>query len=236
MQTNILDINFDVIKIDDAAQKILDCIENNQKCFVTTPNPEIVMLAQKDTLLKKILNESDLTIPDGIGIVLASKLNKIKISERVAGYDLVQKIFQLAKNKTVYFLGSSDEVIKLAKKNMAEKFPNIKIVGAHNGFFENSDEIVTQINLLALDILLVGMGAPKQEKWIYKYKNDLNAKIFIGVGGSFDVMSGKVKRAPVSFQKLGLEWFYRLLSQPKRFWRMRTLPQFLFKVLLKKFS
>ena len=117
---------------------------------------------------------------------------------------------------------------------MEEKFPNINVVGTHNGFFNNDEEIVNQINLLNPDVLLVGMGAPKQEKWIFKNKDKLNAKVFIGIGGSFDVMSGKIKRAPLFFQKLGLEWLYRLIKQPKRFFRMLSLPKFLFSVLLKK--
>jgi bacterial polymer biosynthesis proteins, WecB/TagA/CpsF family len=236
MKTNILNINFDVIQIDDATQKLINAIENNEKCFVVTPNPEIVMIAQKDLELKKIINSADLVIADGIGIVLASKFNKIKIKNRVAGYDLVQKFFSMSKNYKIYFLGSSTQIIELAKKNMQEKFKNINIVGAHNGFFDNNEEIINQINLLNPDVLLVGMGAPKQEKWIYKYKDKLNAKVFIGIGGSFDVMSGKIKRAPTIFQKLGLEWFYRLIKQPKRFWRMLALPKFLAAVLLKKFS
>lgn len=191
MKTNILNINFDVIQIDDATQKLINAIENNEKCFVVTPNPEIVMIAQKDLELKKIINSADLVIADGIGIVLASKFNKIKIKNRVAGYDLVQKFFSMSKNYKIYFLGSSSQIIELAKKNMQEKFKNINIVGAHNGFFDNNEEIINQINLLNPDVLLVGMGAPKQEKWIYKYKDKLNAKVFIGIGGSFDVMSGK---------------------------------------------
>lgn len=236
MKTNILNINFDVIQIDDATQKLINAIENNEKCFVVTPNPEIVMIAQKDLELKKIINSADLVIADGIGIVLASKFNKIKIKNRVAGYDLVQKFFSMSKNYKIYFLGSSSQIIELAKKNMQEKFKNINIVGAHNGFFDNEEEIINQINLLNPDVLLVGMGAPKQEKWIYKYKDKLNAKVFIGIGGSFDVMSGKIKRAPTIFQKLDLEWLYRLIKQPKRFWRMLALPKFLIAVLLKKFS
>ena len=236
MKTNILNINFDVIQIDDATQKLINAIENNEKCFVVTPNPEIVMIAQKDLELKKIINSADLVIADGIGIVLASKFNKIKIKNRVAGYDLVQKFFSMSKNYKIYFLFISTQIIELAKKNMQEKFKNINIVGAHNGFFDNNEEIINQINLLNPDVLLVGMGAPKQEKWIYKYKDKLNAKVFIGIGGSFDVMSGKIKRAPTIFQKLGLEWFYRLIKQPKRFWRMLALPKFLAAVLLKKFS
>lgn len=236
MKTDILGINFDVIDLDECTKKLIDAIDNDKKIFVVTPNPEIVMLAQNDNEFKNVLDSADIVIPDGIGIVLASKLNKIKIKKRVAGYDLVQKFFSMSKNYKIYFLGSTSEIIQLAQQNMSKKFPNINIVGVHNGFFDDDTEIIEQINSLKPDVLLVGMGAPKQEKWIFKYKDQINAKIFIGVGGSFDVMSGKIKRAPVIFQKLGLEWFHRLIKQPKRFFRMLALPKFLFAVLLKKIS
>lgn len=238
VKTDVLDINFDVADFDSVIKKIFDVIENQEeKCFIVTANPEIVMLAQKDLELKKIINKADLVLPDGIGIVLASQLNKIKINKRIAGYDLVQKIFSMSKDKnfSVYFLGSKENIIAQAKKNMENKFGNLKIVGINNGFFSDEMKIVRKINLLKPDILLVGMGASKQEKFIFKYKDMINAKIFIGVGGSFDVMSGKVKRAPKIFINLNLEWFYRFIQEPRRFFRLMALPKFLFKVMLKKF-
>ena len=249
MRTKILDINFDNDDIKIIINKMLDAVKNNQKCFIVTPNPEIVMLAQKDHELKKILNSADIIIPDGIGIVLASKLNKTKIKKRLAGYDLVQEFFsvinkninQKDKNYKIYFLGSKKETVELAKKNMLDKYNYINIVGTHDGYFDlknkiQTEKIIEEINLKQTDILLVGMGAPKQEKFIYQNINKLNAKIFIGVGGSFDVMSGKIKRAPIFFQKFGLEWLYRFIKQPKRFFRILSIPKFIFCVLLNKIN
>ena len=245
MRTEILGINFDNDNSKTLINKILDALENNQKCFVVTPNPEIVMLAKKDKELKKIINSADIIVPDGIGIVLASKLNKIKIKNRVAGYDLVQDFFSVInknnKDYKIYFLGGKKEIIEMAQKNMSEKYPGLNIVGVHDGYFDNknnkeAEKIISDINSKQTDILLVGMGAPKQEKWIYNNKNKLSAKIFIGVGGSFDVMSGKIKRAPIFFQKLGLEWLYRFLKQPKRFFRILAIPKFIFSVLIEKIS
>ena len=238
MKTNVLGINFDVIDGDSVIKKIFDVIENKEgKCFIVTANPEIVMLAQKDLELNKIINKADLVLPDGIGIVLASKLNKIKINKRITGYDLVQKIFSMSKDKnfSVYFLGGEENIVTKAKKNMGYKFDSLKIVGINNGFFSDEIKVVRKINLLKPDILLIGMGAPKQEKFIFKYKEIINAKIFIGVGGSFDVMAGKVKRAPKIFIDLNLEWLYRFMQEPRRFFRLMALPKFLFKVMLKKF-
>lgn len=236
MKTNILGINFEVINFNNVINEIFDCIEQEKKCFIATPNPEIVMLAQKDFNLKKIINQADLVLPDGIGIVFASQLNKIKIKKRITGYDLVQKIFLMSekKNFSIYFLGGKENIVELAKKNMEKKFNKLKIVGYNNGFFSDEKKIVKKINFAKPDILLVGMGSPKQEKFIFKYKDKIDAKIFIGVGGSFDVMSGKIKRAPKIFIDLNLEWFYRFMKEPKRFFRLMALPKFLFKVVVKK--
>ena len=236
MKTNILGINFDVINFSDAIKKIFDCIEQKKKCFIVTPNPEIVMSAQKDLDLKKIINQADLVLPDGIGIVFASQLNKNKIKKRITGYDLVQKIFLMSekKNFSVYFLGGKEDIVELAKKNMEKKFNKLKIVGCNNGFFSEEKKVVKKINFVKPDILLVGMGSPKQEKFIFKYKDEIDAKIFIGIGGSFDVMSGKIKRAPKIFIDLNLEWFYRFMKEPKRFFRLMALPRFLFKVITRK--
>ena len=238
MKTDVLGINFDITDFDSVIKKIFDVIDNQkEKLFIVTANPEIVMLAQKDLELKKIISEADLVLPDGIGIVLASQFNKIKIHKRIAGYDLVQKIFLMSKNKnfSVYFLGGEENIVANAKRNMENKFSSLKIIGVNNGFFSNEIKVVRKINLLKPDILLVGMGAPKQEKFIFKYKNMINAKIFIGVGGSFDIMAGKVKRAPKIFIDLNLEWLYRFIQEPRRFFRLIVLPKFLFKVMLKKF-
>ena len=236
MKTKILDINFDVIDLHDVIKKIIKCLELKEKFFIVTANPEIVMLTQHDFELKNIINKADLVIADGIGVVLASKLNKIKIDNRVAGYDLVQNIFLMSEKYdfSIYFLGSTDEVISLARNNMQKKYNKLKIIGVNNGFFDDELSVIKKINLLKPDILLVGLGAPKQEKFIFKYKNIIDAKIFIGIGGSFDVMSGKIKRAPKIFIDLNLEWFYRFIKQPKRFFRLLALPKFLIRVVLDK--
>lgn len=238
MKTSILNINFDVIGLDDATHNIIENINLKKKFFVVTANPEIVMLAQKDIELKTIINNADLVVPDGIGIVLASRLNKTKIKSRLAGYDLVQTIFSMS-NKydfSVYFLGSTDEIVSLARDKMQKKYDRLKIIGVNNGFFDDELSVIRKINLLKPDVLLVGLGSPKQEKFISKYKNVIDASVFIGIGGSFDVMSGKLKRAPRFFINLNLEWLYRFITQPKRFFRLLALPKFLFKVLFKALS
>lgn len=214
--------------------------DDNKTRMIFTPNPEIVMAAYRHKGFLNILKKADLIIPDGIGVVIASKITGQPLKERVAGYDLVQGVFRKIRstNKTVYFFGGAPGVAEKAKEKMEQTYKGLNIVGVHDGYFDDNEEkiIIEQINELQPDLLLVGIGFPKQEKWIYDNKDKLNVKLCIGVGGSFDVMSGNIKRAPEFFRKLGLEWFYRLITQPSRFIRMLQLPIFILIVLKSKLS
>lgn len=232
---NILGVSFNNITHNEAVELICDYLQSDKKCSVYTPNPEIVMAAQKDSEFMRVLKDSTLTVPDGIGVVYGSKFTKNKLKERVAGYDLVQGVFDRMKDmsKTAYFFGGAPEVAELAKQKMEIKYPGLKIVGTADGYFDDVKEkrIIEDINRLCPDLLLVGIGFPKQEKWIDSHIDSLNVKVAIGVGGSFDVMSGRVQRAPDIFIKLGLEWFHRLITQPSRFVRMLQLPLFMLTVI-----
>ncbi len=232
---NILGVSINNINLNEALSLVLLYLDGEDKKMIFTPNPEFVINALEDKEFMDILNKSSLNIPDGIGIVIGGKILGYNIKERVAGFDLVQKIFSKIKNtdKTVYFLGASEETVNLAKNMMEEKYRKLKIVGTHNGYFNEEEEklIIDEINNLRPDLLLVGFGSPRQEKWIYNNKDILNVKVMMGIGGSFDVMSGNIKRAPKIFIKLNLEWFYRLITQPTRFKRMLKLPLFIIKVL-----
>ncbi|MDD4843706.1 MAG: WecB/TagA/CpsF family glycosyltransferase [Anaerotignum sp.] len=233
--TQVLNVPFDAVTMKEAVARVKLLLDTAGQHFICTPNPEIVMEAQKDQELMAILREADMVVPDGIGVVWASKYSTIRLKERVAGYDLTQNIFaELAKTeKTFFFFGGAPGVAAEAVRRMQRKYPGLKIVGIHNGYFDAKEEktIIHDIKKLSPSILLVGLGAPKQEKWIYDNMRLLGAKVSIGVGGSFDVMAGNAKRAPKPFQKLGLEWFYRLLTQPTRWRRMMRLPIFAFTVL-----
>ena len=236
--TYIMGVPFDVVKMNEAAELVMGFFDDGGSHIICTPNPEIVMEATKDSKLMNILNAADLVVPDGVGVVWASKFNKVKIPERVAGYDLCQTVFSKMsqKGKTVYFFGGAPGVAAKAAEKMKAAYPGLKIVGTRNGYFTSAEEkdIIREIKSLSPDLLLVGLGAPKQEKWIYENLRFTGAKVAIGVGGSFDVMAGNIKRAPKIFQKLGLEWFYRLLCQPTRIKRMMRLPVFAVKVLFSK--
>ncbi len=235
----ILGVPFADITPEEAVEKAVSYLNNNGKSMIFTPNPEMVMEARKNEEFMEILNASTMNVPDGIGIVYGSKFTSSPIKHRVAGYDLVQDVFDKMKDmgKTVYFFGGAPGIADRAKEAMEAKHKGLKVVGTANGYFDDKreKEIIAEINELKPDLLLVGIGYPKQEKWIYTHIKDLNIKTAVGVGGSFDVMSGNVKRAPKFFINHGLEWFYRLITQPSRFVRMMQLPLFMLVVIKSKF-
>ncbi|MBR4015561.1 MAG: WecB/TagA/CpsF family glycosyltransferase [Anaerotignum sp.] len=236
--THVLGVPFDVVTMQEATEKAQDLLQAEGQHFICTPNPEIVMEARKDAKLMEILQKADMVVPDGIGVVWASKYSDVRLPERVAGYDLTQKLMQTLAGgeETFYFFGGAPGVAAAAERKMTKQYPGLKIVGVHNGYFDEKEEkkIIADIKKLSPSILLVGLGAPKQEKWIYENMHLTGAKLCIGVGGSFDVMAGNVKRAPKVFRKLGLEWFYRLITQPSRWRRMLRLPKFALTVLRKR--
>lgn len=201
---------------------------------IITINPEMITLAQADLEFKEIINESDMNIPDGIGVTLGLKILGVS-QERVPGIDFSDMALEFcAKNNLkVALVGAKKEIIEKAKENLQAKYEGLNIVFCHDGYFSDDTEILQELEKTAPNLLLLGVGFPRQEKLIYKYKKILKNIIMIGVGGSFDVFSGEVKRAPIFFQKAGLEWFYRLLKQPERFSRMfPALPLFLVRVIL----
>ena len=206
--------------------------------MIFTPNPEIIMCAKEDSELKDILNSADICTADGIGVVYASKILKQPVPGRVAGFDLVCALLEsLAKTgEGVFLFGAKPGVADTAKERMGEKYSGINVVGTRDGYFKPEDEaeIVEQINASGAKLLLVCLGAPKQEKWIAKYKDKLNVGLCMGVGGTLDVFAGTAKRAPKLFIKLNLEWLYRLMKQPKRIGRYAALPKFMFAVKKEK--
>lgn len=227
----VLGINFDNVNMEEAVKKCMNYLSEEKGHLVVTPNPEIVMRAKDDIEFKRIINEAALVIPDGIGVVKGAKILGTPLKERVAGYDLICNLFEQGKDGSIsfYFWGSKPGVAITAMEKIKEKYPNLRVLGAHTGYYteEEEKEIVNEIRELKPDVLLAGLGFPKQEKTINKYLNEGFFKIGIGCGGSIDVIAGEVKRAPKLFIKLHLEWFYRLLKQPSRWKRMLVLPQFM---------
>lgn len=213
-------------------------IELKKPHQVITANPIMVMAAQDDPSYLKMMQRAELIVPDGTGVVWAANRVGQPVAERVPGYDLIHELMKVGEKKhwKVYLLGASNEVIQAAAAKIHTLYPQVSLVGVRDGYFGDAEDaqVIQAIRDAAPDILLVGRAAANQEPWIGKYKEQLNVPVMMGVGGSFDVLSGKLKRAPVLFQKLRLEWFYRLLQEPWRYKRMLLLPKFAVKVMRDK--
>ena len=237
---NVLGIGVDTFDMRGATNYLLDALSKDGMTKVYTPNSEILLHAYKNEDYKDVLNRAELVTADGIGVVYASKILGLPLPERVSGFDLANEILSESAplQKSVYLFGSKPGVAEAAAEKIVSLYPGIKIAGVADGYFDDEKEakIIDDINEKSPDILFVCLGFPKQEFWIDAH-SDLNAKIAMGLGGSLDVFAGTVKRAPKFFQKLGIEWLYRLIKQPSRFVRMLALPKFGFTVLLhgKKF-
>ncbi|PAE19775.1 WecB/TagA/CpsF family glycosyltransferase [Robertmurraya siralis] len=224
-------LNYEEI-IDDIRQRI----EAGKQSTIIAVNPEKVMAANNNSDLKNLINDSTYQIPDGVGIILASKLKKGNIRSRVTGVDMMERLIRFAaeEDRKVFLYGAKEEVVVKAKKNLEEKYQGLNIVGYENGYVQDQEALLKKINDSEAELLFVAMGSPKQELWIQENKPKLAVKVFQGVGGSFDVFAGKVQRAPKVYRQLGLEWFYRLIKEPKRLKRQMALPKFLIKILLTK--
>ncbi len=234
---NVLGFDVDIINFHDALKLTLQRLQENNNTHIVTINPEIIQAGSKDEELKTILKSADLTIADGVGVMLALKLSGVKDASRIPGVDFAFNLLKEAAklNYPVALVGSKDEIINKACENLKLKIPDLNITYCHNGFFDKNEESIIQQEIIRTSpkIVLVAMGGKKQEMFIKDLKDKIEGCVFIGVGGSFDVWSGYVKRAPVVFQKLGLEWLYRVISQPSRFKRIfPTLPMFLIKVII----
>lgn len=207
-----------IIEKDDLYKKIEDSIKKEKKMFIVTANSESYILAKKDKVMDKILKcKENLIIPDSISISFVLKRNNIKVKP-IAGVDIAKELIEICSdlNKKIYFFGSEQKNLDLLTKKLKKDKPKLKIVGARNGFDFDEKTICKEIKNKEPDVILVALGIPRQEKFIDKYYKQYNKGIFIGVGGSLDVISGFKRRAPKIFIKLRLEWLYRILKEPKR--------------------
>lgn len=205
---------------------------------VVTVNPEMISNAQKDSSFMEIVNNAQLVIPDGIGVEIGLKILGYNV-KRIAGIEFGKKLLNYAQQsgETVALIGAKPEILSLATNKIKEEFPFLNIVYTHDGYFSDDGEIIQNLENSCPDILLVALGSPKQEIFINKAKNYLPNSIMIGLGGSFDVWSGVVKRAPLIYRKLGLEWLYRTVKEPQRFRRIfPVLPLFIINVIIERFN
>ncbi|MBR5260828.1 MAG: WecB/TagA/CpsF family glycosyltransferase [Oscillospiraceae bacterium] len=238
MRIEVLGTEFDNITKEEAVEKAYDLMLERNGAYVVTPNPEIVMICREDEEAAKAVNEAGLVIADGIGVIYGAKILGTPLKARIPGIDFTSALFEkmAANGRSVYLFGSRPSVAEKAAENLKEKYPGLVVCGTHDGFFTDDANIVKNINEAAPDLLLVCLGAPKQEKWMLSRSGIVNAGLMIGAGGSLDVFAGVVERAPEKWQKLGLEWLYRLLKEPKRIGRMMKLPKFLLVCIAKKIT
>lgn len=236
----ILGVEIDNLTLDEAADRTKNLVQkSNKSCeLVVAPNVEFIMAAQKDKMFFDILRSAKLATPDSFGVEIAAKLQKKPLKQRIPGQAYFRKILEVGQKEgwTFYFLGGKDDTVSKAIQNIKKIYPQIKVVGSHEGFFEKSSEetVIEEINRLKPNVLFVAMGAPTQEKWIYAHQKELKVDIAAGQGGTFDYEAGNVKRAPKWMQKIGLEWLWRLILQPRRITRMIVLPIYLLKIIFTK--
>ncbi|MGE5405457.1 MAG: WecB/TagA/CpsF family glycosyltransferase [Candidatus Saccharibacteria bacterium] len=236
ISTEVLGCRVDVVDMAQAVQTVETAIHNRTPLNIVTLNAEMIYQAQNDRDLMRLYAQAGLVTPDGIGTVWALRRQGYAAAERVTGIDLSDRIIQLAviRNWGIFLLGGQPSVADKAAEALQIDYPGLRIVGTHHGYFpENNDKaIVEQIRQARPEVLLAALGAPKQDYWIEKYLAELEVPVCIGIGGSLDVWSGNTKRAPAFWQRAGLEWLYRLISEPSRIKRQIVLPMFAFKVLV----
>jgi len=231
-------IPFSTMSMEETVQYLTAAIEDNRQTHVITANPIMVMTALENADYARMMKKADLIVPDGAGVVWAANYAGSPVTERVTGFELLHRLMEQGEKRRwkAYLLGTTPEIIEAAADKLQLQYPQVRIVGWHDGFFgaDQDAEVVEQIRAAGPDLLFVARGAETQEPWIVAHREQLGVPLLMGVGGSFDIISGRLKRAPVLFQKLKLEWFYRLLQEPKRFRRMLVLPKFVVKVLRDK--
>jgi N-acetylglucosaminyldiphosphoundecaprenol N-acetyl-beta-D-mannosaminyltransferase len=236
---NILNVPVTPLTMEDTLACLTSRLDAKEKTLVITANAEIIMLGQKDEVYMKILQKAALVLPDGAGTVWAGRTLGYNVPERVAGFDLFIELVKVSalKKYKIFFFGASPGIADIAKEKCNKIAPGVEIVGIRNGYFTEQDagDIVNEINNSGANILFAALGAPKQEYWLNQYSPKINADLCMGIGGSFDVLAGKMERAPKWMQEASLEWLFRLYKQPSRFVRMLALPHFVIKVLQKKY-
>ncbi|MEW6572258.1 MAG: WecB/TagA/CpsF family glycosyltransferase [Bacillota bacterium] len=234
-RVNILGAPVDAVTITEAVARVGELLARGGTHQVVTLNPEYLYRAQKEPDLLTIAREASLVTADGVGIVWAASVCGYSLPERVTGIDLMLELSKraAAEGWRVFLLGGKPGVAEDAASRLTVHFPGLSVAGTYHGYFTAEEEtaVLGKINAAEPHILFVGLGAPKQEEWIYNHNQLLNVPVAVGVGGSFDVLSGRVKRAPAWMRRLGLEWLGRLIREPRRWRRMLVLPLFAFLVL-----
>lgn len=228
IKIDVLGVGFDNLTMKEATCRAMELMRARGAEYVVTPNPEIVMQCRSNPRLAKAVSAAAMVLPDGIGIVYGAKILGTPLKGKLAGIDFVSSLFEQTSQQplTVFLLGAKPGVAEKAAAKLQINYPELKIVGTNDGFFDDDDPVIEKINAASPDLLLVCLGAPKQELWMQNNAPRLNVGLMLGLGGVLDVFSGETQRAPQIWQKLGLEWLYRLTKEPGRIVRMANLPKF----------
>lgn len=229
---NLLGVRIDNITMAEALGAIEGFLESGVPHIIVTADASGVVIAQDDEELRRIVNEADLVTPDSAGILLASKLYGKPLKEKVSGVDLAVELSSLAAKHgyPIFLLGAAPGIAEAAAENLKQRFPGLRIAGTHDGYFTDDEPVVRRIAESGAKILFVAMGIPKQEKWIARHLDQLGVSVAMGVGGTYDVLSGRVHRAPEWMRRHGLEWAHRLARNPRKIGKVATLPRFLWMV------
>ena len=236
MRIDVLGVGFDSLTIEEAVTRAKALMTERRAAYVVTPNPEIVMACRERLETMQAVNAADLVLPDGIGVIYGARILGTPLKTKLPGIDFIQALMaDMAKEgKSVFLLGAQPGVAEAAAEKLKAQYPGLAVVGTQDGYFKDDAPVVEAVNAARPDLLLVCLGAPKQELWMQRNQSLLNVGLMAGLGGSLDVFAGNVRRAPKAFQRLGLEWLYRLMKEPKRIGRMMKLPKFLFACIGKK--
>ena len=231
MKQEILGIHFDDLTLDEATEVGASLLQGDGFHYVVTPNPEFILAAETDLEFKTILNDADLVLPDGIGVVYSAKILGTPMKGRVPGIDFAERMLAVLNDMggRLFLLGAKPGVADQAGEKILERYPNIILCGTQDGYFKDEEDVILKVAAARPDLMFVCLGAPKQEKWMARWGQHSGARLAIGLGGALDVYAGNVERAPESWQKLGLEWAYRLKKEPRRIGRMAKLPLVLVK-------
>lgn len=236
MKIDVMGLKFDSMTMDEALSRAEALLRGEKAAYVVTPNAEIAYEALHDGQLREMLNGADLMLPDGAGVVLASKLLRTPVKQKVAGVDFAAGLLGVLERngQSLYLLGGKPGIGELAAQKMLEAHPQLRIAGIADGYFQDEAPVIAKINASGADALFVCLGAPKQERFMVQYQQELHVHLMAGLGGSLDAFAGTVQRAPAWMIRLNLEWLYRLIREPKRFRRMLRLPKYLWAVMLKR--
>jgi len=229
---SVLDVNIDNLNVQEALKKAEVLLASKEAGLIVTPNPEMIVASLKDIEIRNIINNAYMSVADGVGLMIAGRILGRKFKQRIAGIDFMLELVKIAKAKRyrIFLFGGNEGAAEKAAKAL-----DADVVGTYQGYSMNDRQVIEAIKSSGPDMLFVGLGSPKQEKWASKHLKELGVPLVMCVGGSLDVIAGRVKRAPLFMRKIGLEWFWRLITEPRRWRRMFVLPVFIIKVIRSRF-